>query len=144
MGSDGNSIFRRIVARANYLSQDRSDIRFAVKELSRHMSKPRVRDVSSAKRLARYLVAKPTMICHFRRQDKPQGIEGWSDSDWAGCLETRKSTSGGLIRWGSHIPQLGLPIRGSNCVPKQPVGCHGLHEPRVPRGMLIWPGSPTI
>ena len=42
--------FRRIVARGNYLSQDRSDIRFAVKELSRHMAKPRIGDVEAAKR----------------------------------------------------------------------------------------------
>ena len=36
--------YRALVARANYLSQDRTDIRFAVKELSRHMSKPRKQD----------------------------------------------------------------------------------------------------
>jgi hypothetical protein len=91
------------VARANYLSQDRSDIRFAVKELSRHMAKPRIGDIESAKRLAKYRMGKPRAICHFRRQNKPGFIEGWSDSDWAGCLETRKSTSGGLLKFGMHV-----------------------------------------
>ena len=28
-------------------------------------------------------------------------IEG--DSDHAGCLITRKSTSGGMMRWGDHV-----------------------------------------
>ena len=28
---------------------------------------------------------------------------GWSDSDWAGCVETRKSTSGGVVFIGSHV-----------------------------------------
>ena len=42
LGNDQATVFRGIVARGNYLSRDRSDIRFAVKELSRKMAKPRV------------------------------------------------------------------------------------------------------
>jgi len=103
LGQRESSIYRGIVARANYLGQDRSDIKFAVKELSRRMAKPRVGDIESAKRLARYLVARPRAVCEFKRQSKPGFVEGWSDSDWAGCLETRKSTSGGLIKFGSHV-----------------------------------------
>jgi len=98
-----STIFRGIVARANYLGQDRSDIKFAVKELSRRMAKPRKGDVEAAKRLARYLVGRPRVVCWFKRQERPGQTEGWSDSDWAGCLETRKSTSGGLIKWGTHV-----------------------------------------
>ena len=30
------------------------------------------------------------------------GVEAWSDSDWAGCRVTRKSTSGGIVMWGLH------------------------------------------
>ncbi len=26
----------------------------------------------------------------------------WTDSDWAGCHEARKSTNGGVIVWGGH------------------------------------------
>ena len=40
----GHVIYRDVVARAKYFSQDRSDVRLTVKELSRHISKPRVRD----------------------------------------------------------------------------------------------------
>ena len=97
------AIFRGDVARADYLSQDRSDIKYATKELSRRMAKPRIRDVNAAKRLARYLSTRTRMICHFKKQKMPKEVEAWSDSDWAGCLETRKSTSGGLIKFGTHI-----------------------------------------
>jgi len=103
LGQKESTIFRGIAARANYLGQDRSDIRFAVKELSRHMAKPRIGDVEAAKRLARYLAARPRAVCWFNRQTKPEFIEGWTDSDWAGCLETRKATSRGLLKMGSHI-----------------------------------------
>ena len=55
----GATLYRAVVARANYLSQDRSDIRYAVKELSRSMSAPREGDLSRLKRLGRYLVQNP-------------------------------------------------------------------------------------
>ena len=103
LGPRETSILRVIVARAQYFSQDRSDIKFATKELGGRMAKPRLRDVNAAKRLARYLSTRTTMICHFKKQKMPKEIEAWSDSDWAGCLETRKSISGGLIKFGAHI-----------------------------------------
>ena len=27
----------------------------------------------------------------------------WTDTDYAGCRETRKSTSGGLVQYGNHM-----------------------------------------
>ena len=34
---------------------------------------------------------------------KADSIDTYSDTDWAGCPRTRKSTSGGVILLGSHI-----------------------------------------
>ena len=39
----------------------------------------------------------------FGYQCKPGHIEAWTDSDFAGCQKSRKSTSGGIIRHGGHI-----------------------------------------
>ena len=103
LDSGKGSMYRAMVARANYLAQDRSDIRFAVKELSRHMSKPREKDLNRLKRLARYLIGCPRMISKIEYQSEPKTIEGWCDSNWVGCLETRKSTSGGLMKIGKHV-----------------------------------------
>ena len=47
----------------------------------------------------------------------------------------------GKNKFSRIFPQLGLPIRGSNCVPKQPVSGCAAGPPRVPWGRLIWPGS---
>ena len=33
----------------------------------------------------------------------PMPIEAYSDADWAGCPETRRSTSGGIIRFNGDI-----------------------------------------
>ena len=47
--------YRANVARGNFMSQDRSDIQYAVKELSRGMAAPTRRELRKLKRLARDL-----------------------------------------------------------------------------------------
>ncbi len=47
--------YRGMVASGMYLVQDRTGIRFAIKELSSAMANPRVRDQRRLERFARYL-----------------------------------------------------------------------------------------
>ncbi len=93
---------RAIVARGIFLAQDRSDIAFAVKELSRRMSCPDTRDWQSLKRLGRYLLKRERAVSHFCYQSRPECWSVWVDSDCAGCQRTRKSTSGGVVMFGCH------------------------------------------
>ena len=51
--------YRAMVARMNYLSQDRTDIANTVKELSKDMSSPDTDSMARIKRLGRYLKGKP-------------------------------------------------------------------------------------
>ena len=91
--------YRAIAARANYLAQDRFDIQFAAKQICREMSSPTVGSWRRLKRLGRYLLQYPTVTWRF---EKNVGIEGaildtFTDSDWAGCTRSRRSTSAGLV-----------------------------------------------
>jgi hypothetical protein len=95
--------FRSVAARCNYLAADRPDIQFATKEAARGMANPNEGDWAKLKRLARYLKTVPKMTQWFRWQERPKEVVCFTDSDWAGCKRTRKSTSGGGIRWGSHL-----------------------------------------
>ena len=95
--------YRALAARANYLANDRVDIQYAVKEICRGMAKPMVRHKRMLKRLARYLVGKPRLVSKFPMQDAGNELWGYSDSDWAGCKKTAKSTSGGIIMKGGHM-----------------------------------------
>ena len=95
--------YRALVARANYLSQDRTDIQYAVKELARRMSAPSEEDWVSLKRLGRYLAGAPRMSAAYPWQSSMKHISVWCDSDWAGCLKTRRSTTGGVLYLGSHV-----------------------------------------
>ena len=94
--------YRALVARANYLAQDRVDIGYPVKELCRKMSKPTTADWEALKRLGRYLIDKTRSVIGFPYQGEPDALEVYVDTDHAGCLETRKSTSGGVIMHGCH------------------------------------------
>ncbi len=54
------------------------------------------------KRLARYLVGQPRLVIRFPWQ-RASMIDVYSDTDWAGCPKTRKSTSGGCLMLGTHL-----------------------------------------
>ena len=41
-------------------------------------------------------------MMHFKWQQVPSKVRIFTDADWAGCKESRKSTSGGCICVGSH------------------------------------------
>ena len=97
------SIYRAIVARINFLAADRSDVQFASKECSRRMSSPCLRDWGAVKRIGRYLLGRPRAVQHFDWQDRPACFSVYSDSNWAGCKATRKSTSGACLLWGGHV-----------------------------------------
>ncbi len=96
-----NTAFRGSAARANYLSADRIDCQFAAKEVCRWMAAPTEQSWAALKRLCRYLVGLPRMVYVYRWQ-KVQSVEVFTDTDWAGCPRTRKSTSGGCVLLGSH------------------------------------------
>ena len=100
--AEQSTMFRAHVARAIYLSQDRTDIQFAVKELSRSMATPHSNDLLNLERLGRYLLANPRVITNYKYQSQTNSLNAWSDSDWAECKRTRRSTSGTLLRLGQH------------------------------------------
>ena len=58
--------------------------------------------MTALRRLGRYLIGKPRLVFKYPFQEAGT-VECYSDTDWAGCPKTRKSTSGGVIRLGQHI-----------------------------------------
>ena len=55
------------------------------------------------KRIGRYLVGRPRAVLRYEWQSRESSCMGFSDSDWAGCRKTAKSTSGGVIVRGTHF-----------------------------------------
>lgn len=53
--------------------------------------------------LGKYLIGKERYIVEFKFQNDTGVLNVWTDTDYAGCWETRKATSGGIIRNGEHL-----------------------------------------
>ena len=66
------------------------------------MSDPNEEDMAKLKRLGRYLVGSPRVIIRYKWQSNARQITAWTDTDYAGCLRTRKSISGGVAMIGCH------------------------------------------
>ena len=66
------------------------------------MAKPRKRDWRKLIRFGKYLLGNGRYVCKYDYQDEVRKIDVWTDTDYAGCRETRKSTSGGVIQLGKH------------------------------------------
>ena len=56
----------------------------------------------SLKRIARYLLLCPRAQYVYDFQDFQNELKVYSDSNWANCIATRKSTQGGAIVYGQH------------------------------------------
>ena len=97
--------YRSGAARANYLAADRPDIAYASKECCRHMAAPNRCHWRALVRIARYLKGKPRIVSEFKREphESLRGGVIFSDTDFAGCRVTRKSTSGGCILLNGHL-----------------------------------------
>jgi hypothetical protein len=95
--------YQTVAAKLNFLSLDRMDIQYAVKELMRRMADPTELDEQRLKRVCRYLMGQPRMIQTFPFGPLAADLLLHVDSNFAGCQRTRKSTSGGVVSWGGGV-----------------------------------------
>ena len=86
--------YRGIAARLNFVAQDRVNLQYACKEASRRMARPQLTDWAILKRIGRYLVGCPRYVQKLPWQSAPASLDTYTDSDWAGCKATCRSTSG--------------------------------------------------
>ena len=99
--------FQKLVGKLIYLSHTRPDIAFSVSKLSQFMHSPGQKHFEAAYRIVRYLKGTPGKGLLFRKNTNLQ-IQIYTDADWAGCINDRRSTSGictfiggNLVTWRS-------------------------------------------
>jgi hypothetical protein len=85
----------------------RPDISFAVGMLGRYQSNPGIDHWKAAKKILRYLQGTKEYMLTYTRSNNLE-VLGYSDSDYAGCIDTRKYTfgyvfllAGGAVSWKS-------------------------------------------
>ena len=55
------------------------------------------------RKIGKHLIGNPRFVSKFAWQEWPIKVTAFTDSAWAGCLKTAKSTSGGAICLGEHV-----------------------------------------
>jgi hypothetical protein len=94
--------YRRLIGRLLYLNTTRPDITFITQQLSQFLSNPTQTHFNAATRVLRYLKGSPGRGIFFPRKASLQ-LQGFSDADWAGCRDTRRSISGQCFFLGKSL-----------------------------------------
>ncbi|GJT70000.1 retrovirus-related pol polyprotein from transposon TNT 1-94 [Tanacetum coccineum] len=100
--------YHSMVGALMYLTTSRPDIVHATCYCARYQAKPTEKHLTAVKRIFRYLKDSINMGLWYPK-DTGFELTAFSDSDHAGCLDSRKSTSGGiqflggdkLVSWSS-------------------------------------------
>eukprot|EP00253_Pinus_taeda_P018932 PITA_18932 len=94
------SLYKSIVGSLMYLTATRPDIMYAVSLISRFMERPKEAHWQAVKRILRY-VKGTKMFGILYNVSEHSHLVGYTDSDWAGSVDDRKSTSGYVFHMGS-------------------------------------------
>jgi hypothetical protein len=93
--------YRSFVGSVMYLTAGtRFDLVYVAQLLSRQLDCPSSVELRIADRCIQYLSGTASFGVVFNGRGEPLTLESFSDSDWAGCTQTRRSVSGGLVTLG--------------------------------------------
>ncbi|XP_019157374.1 PREDICTED: uncharacterized protein LOC109153939 [Ipomoea nil] len=96
------SSYRRLIGRLLYLTATRPDITYDVHQLSQFIDAPTDKHMSAAHKVLRYIKSAPGQGLFYAKGDDLQ-LNVFSYSNWASCIETRRSITGYCIFLDSAI-----------------------------------------
>jgi hypothetical protein len=109
---DGNPMadphtYRSIVGALQYAIITRPDISYVINKASQFMHSPTDEHWNGVKRILRYLKGTLFYGLHIR-VNSSFDLHAYSDADWAGCPDDRRSTSGFYVFLGSNLLSWGF------------------------------------
>lgn len=110
-GGDGTEVdptsFKQLVGSLRYLTATRPDLIYSVNLVSRYMERPGEQHLMAAKRILRYVQGTINFGTQYKSGEEEK-LVGYVDSDYAGDIDDRRSTSGytfmlggGAVSWAS-------------------------------------------
>lgn len=90
------SSFRRLISGLLFVTAIRPNISYAVQQLSQFMSSPTNLHHKAAIRVLQYVKKSPSQGLHFPTASDLK-LRAFSDSDWEGCVDTKRSIIGYCI-----------------------------------------------
>eukprot|EP00253_Pinus_taeda_P029362 PITA_29362 len=94
------SLYKSIVGNLMYLTATRPDIIFVVSLISKFMERPKEAHWQVAKRILRYVNGTKRFDILYTVSECSD-LVGYTNNDWAGSVDDRKSTSGYIFHMGS-------------------------------------------
>ena len=97
-----STYFKQIVGLLMYLTATRPDIMYAVCLINRYMERTTELHLRAAKRVFRYLKGTTDFGIFYKKNEGPI-LSSFTNSDFAGDLDDRRSTSGHVFMMGSGV-----------------------------------------
>ena len=85
-------VYKQLVGSLIYLTTTRLNLSFAMSFISRFISAPKVEHWTTTKRVLRYVKGTLDFGILYSRSKDPR-LSGYTDSNWVGSINDRKSTS---------------------------------------------------
>jgi hypothetical protein len=99
---DNPSLYRSLAGALQYLTLTRPDLAYAVQQVCLFMHAPTDIHFQLIKRILRYIRGTSHYGLQLHRSSS-HDLVAYSDADWAGCPDTRKSTSGFGVFLGNNL-----------------------------------------
>jgi hypothetical protein len=102
LGAEDATKYRSLVGALQYLTLARPDICFAVNKVCQFLHAPTTVHWSAVKRILRYIQGSKSIGLTFRRSPSLV-VSAFSDVDWAGDVDDRRSTGGFAVFFGGNL-----------------------------------------
>ncbi|XP_022032248.1 uncharacterized mitochondrial protein AtMg00810-like [Helianthus annuus] len=99
---DDPTLYRSLAGALQYLTFTRPDISYAVQQVCMHMHSPRQDYWNALKHIIRYLQGTSSLGLTLGPFTE-FSLRAYTDADWAGCPDTRRSTSGYCVYLGPNL-----------------------------------------
>ncbi|CAA7043802.1 unnamed protein product [Microthlaspi erraticum] len=96
------TLYRSLAGALQYLTFTRPDIAYAVQQICLYMHDPREPHFTALKRILRYIKGTISQGLHIT-PSKTTTLTAYTDADWGGCPNTRRSTSGFCVYLGDNL-----------------------------------------
>ena len=96
------TLYRSMIGSLLYLTASRLDIAFSVEVCARFQATPKESHLTAVKRIIRYINGTSDYGIWYSR-DSNECLAGYSNADWAGFIDDRKSTSDGCFYLGNNL-----------------------------------------
>ena len=111
LGVEDSTRYRSIVGALQYLTLTRPDLSFSFNKVCQFLHSPTTVHWEAVKRILRYVQGTIDLGLKIRKSNSML-VSAFSDADWAGCPDDRRSTGGFAVFLGCNLV--------SWCARKQP------------------------